>query len=131
MRTSAPLLYARVAVDHRRCAEEFDRLARNCTERQRDTDRRRVRWTDDARDLRAAQRFTGVTQRRGRTFARVALSPRPRRQRICDLERRKPFGIQAPDAPEELHRSRAPRPPRGHNLAIPNARRTSRADATL
>jgi hypothetical protein len=57
------------------------------TERRRDTDRCRVRWTDDARDLRAAQRFTGVAQRRRGTFARVAFPPRPRPQRICDLDR--------------------------------------------
>src|SRR5207248_5527000 len=113
------------------CDEEFDRLARDCTERQRDADRCRVRWTDDARHLRAAQRFTGVAQRRRRTFARVALTPRPRRQRIRDLERRKSFGIQAPRRARGTRRSRAPRRPRGHSLAIPSARRTWRADATL
>src|SRR5947207_4443127 len=59
-------LCARVTVDHRRCAKKFDRFARDCTERQRDPDRCRVRWTDDAGNVGAAQRFTGVLQRRGR-----------------------------------------------------------------
>ena len=53
-------LLSRVVVDHRRCAEEFDGFARDGTERRRDTNRCRVRRTDDAGDLRTTQRFTGV-----------------------------------------------------------------------
>src|SRR3954462_6412040 len=68
-----------ITIDHGRRAKEFDCFTRHCTERYGNTDRCCVCGTDDARDFGLPQRFAGVSQRGGRSFARVSLSPRPRR----------------------------------------------------
>ena len=91
----------RIAIQHRRRAEELHRLGGHGAEGGRNSDRAGVGGPNDASDVRSPQCVAGKLQRCGRPFASVTLAPRVGREHICDLESGESLRFLASDAAKE------------------------------
>src|SRR5947209_10856325 len=91
----------RISVHDRRTPEELHGLRGDGAERFRDALRANIVGPNDADDLRPAEHVARVRQRRRRSLARIAASPRLARERVPDLETWESLRVVTSDASEE------------------------------
>src|SRR5512143_2221591 len=91
----------RIAIQHRRRAEELHRLGGHGAEKCRNSDRAGISGPNDASDVRSSQCVAGKLQRCGRPLASVTVAPRVVREHICDLESGESLWFLASDTAKE------------------------------